>query len=127
MGERTRRPPLAPAGDLFRIQAEVSIDELATVTLNVRGTTIVLNQKTVVCGTKPIPLADLLTKVEVLVDRTSVETFANDGEVSLSKCFLPSESGLYLKATGGRALIKSLRLIRLKSAWNDGNPNRAEP
>jgi sucrose-6-phosphate hydrolase SacC (GH32 family) len=116
-----QRLPLAPAGDLFRIRAEVIIDDAATLTLSVRGTTVVLKQKTVTGGTKPIPLLDALTKFEVLVDRTSVETFVNDGEVSISKCFLPTESGLYIKAADGRVLIRSLSLIRLKSMWSDSN------
>src|SRR5690349_16999399 len=54
---------LAPSGDLFRIQAELQIDAGATLTLNVRGTSVVLNQKTVACGTKPIALADELTNI----------------------------------------------------------------
>jgi len=108
--------PLAPAGDLFRVQAEVNIDEGSTLTLNVRGTKLVLARQNMTCGAKPVPVSTALTNIEVLVDRTSVEAFANDGEASLSKCFLPAESGLSIKATGGRVAIKRLKLIHLKSA-----------
>ena len=110
--------PLAPAGDLFRVQAEVTIEEGSTLTVNVRGTKLILARQSMTCGAKPVSISPALTDVEVLVDRTSVEVFANDGANSLSKCFLPTESGLSVKATGGRVIIKSLKLVHLKSAWN---------
>jgi fructan beta-fructosidase len=109
--------PLAPAGDLFRIQAGVSIGEGATLTLNVRGTKVVFTPNSIASGTKPAPLSAALTNFEALVDRTSVEVFANSGEASISKCFLPTENGLSLKASGGSATIKQLKLVQLKSAW----------
>jgi len=46
-----------------------------------------------------------------------VEAFANNGEASMSKCFLPSESGLSLKAASGRISVHRLKLVYLKSAW----------
>jgi fructan beta-fructosidase len=109
--------PLASAGDLFRVQAEVTFDASAALTLNVRGTKLLLNRQSMMCGAKPVPISTALTSFEVLVDRTSVEAFANDGEASLSKCFLPTESGLSVKATVGRVSIKRLKLVHLKSAW----------
>jgi sucrose-6-phosphate hydrolase SacC (GH32 family) len=109
--------PLAPSGDLFRVQAELSIDEGATLTMNVRGTKVILTRQSMACGTKLVPISSL-TNFEVLVDRTSVEAFANSGEASMSKCFLPTESGLSVKATGGRVTIQRLKLNHLKSAWN---------
>jgi fructan beta-fructosidase len=108
--------PLAPAGDLFRLQAEVSLDEGTTLTLNVRGSKISFTRTSMSCSDKPVTLSTL-TSFEVLIDRTSIETFANDGEASLSKCYLPTESGLTLRATGGQVTIRQLKLIRLKSAW----------
>src|SRR6185503_15927658 len=86
--------PLAPVGDLFRVQAEVTIAEGATLTLNVRGTKVMFTRNSITSGTKPVPLSTTLTNFEALVDRTSVEAFANNGEASMSKCFLPGENGL---------------------------------
>ena len=108
--------PLAPAGDLFRLQADLNLDEGATLTLNVRGSKVTFTRSSMSCSAKAVALP-ALTGFEALIDRTSIETFANDGAASMSQCFLPTESGLSLRATGGRATIKSLRLIRLKSAW----------
>jgi levanase/fructan beta-fructosidase len=109
--------PLAPAGDLFRLQAELSLDDLATLTLNGRGTRVAFTRQNMNCGTRPVSLASTLTNIDVLLDRTSIEIFANDGATSLSKCFLPTESALSLRATGGIVTLKQLKLIRLKSAW----------
>jgi len=109
--------PLAPRGDLFRVQAELTIEEGATLTMNVRGTKLTFTPQSVACGPKPVALPAALKNLEILVDRTSVETFANDGEASMSKCFLPSDNALSFRAAGGRVIIGWLRLVYLKSAW----------
>lgn len=108
--------PLAPFGDLFRLQAEVNLAEGATLTLNIRGSKVTFTRTSMSCGAKPVTLATL-TSFEVLIDRTSIETFANAGAATMSKCYLPTESGLSLQATGGQVTIKQWKLIRLKSAW----------
>ena len=61
-------------------------------------------------------------KLRILVDRTSLEIFANDGEVSMSTCFLPvqKETGLQLFAKGGEIHVTSLKVRKLKSMWNEG-------
>ncbi len=107
----------APAGDLFRMQVEATLPERATLILNVRGTEVLLTHNHIASGTKPVPLSGSLTHFEVLVDRTSIEVFANHGEVSLSRCYLPTESGISVKANSESVAIKSLKLIHLKSAW----------
>jgi len=109
--------PLAPDGDLFRVQCELTIDEGATLTMNVRGSRLVFTSQSIASETKPVALSTGLKNFEVLVDRTSLETFANDGEASMSKCFLPSDSGISLKAANGRVTVKRLKLVYLKSAW----------
>jgi levanase/fructan beta-fructosidase len=58
-----------------------------------------------------------IQKVELLVDRTSIEVFVNNGEVSSTRYVLPRGNGLSVKAEGGPANIKSLTLHRLDSAW----------
>jgi sucrose-6-phosphate hydrolase SacC (GH32 family) len=53
------------------------------------------------------------------VDRTSIETFAGDGRVSLTSWFLPKpgDKGLSIFAKGGTAHVRSLTVYELKSAW----------
>src|SRR5436190_5801541 len=86
--------PVSPSGQLFRLQAEVNLDDSATLTLSVRGTRIVLSRQNMNCGSKHVSLSAPLTSLDVLIDRTSVEIFANEGAASMSKCFLATESGI---------------------------------
>jgi fructan beta-fructosidase len=57
--------------------------------------------------------------LRILVDRTSIETFADDGRVSLTSCFLPKAEAkpLSFVVKGGGATIRSLVVHELKSAW----------
>jgi levanase/fructan beta-fructosidase len=109
--------PLAPSGDCFRLQADVSLESNASLTLNVRGTKVTLTRDNMTCGNRTVRLASTLTNIDVLLDRTSIEMFANGGEESMSKCYLGTESGLSMRASSGRATIERLKLIRLSSAW----------
>jgi fructan beta-fructosidase len=54
------------------------------------------------------------------MDRASVETFVNRGEVSCAKFVLPKENGLSVKAQGGAVMIQSLTVWHLTSAWEAG-------
>jgi sucrose-6-phosphate hydrolase SacC (GH32 family) len=61
-------------------------------------------------------------KVRILVDRSSIEVFGNDGEVLMPACFLPKDDdrSLAMYAAGGTARVASLRVYKLKSAWQGG-------
>jgi len=58
-------------------------------------------------------------RLRMLVDRTSIEVFANNGKVSMSSCFLPgpTASGLELFAEGGSPSVLSMTVYELKSIW----------
>jgi sucrose-6-phosphate hydrolase SacC (GH32 family) len=67
----------------------------------------------------PVDLIDGRVRLRILVDRTSVEVFANDGRVPMSFCWLPKPEPrrLGLFVGGGVTKIVSLRVHELKSAW----------
>jgi sucrose-6-phosphate hydrolase SacC (GH32 family) len=111
--------PLEPAGELFHIRAEVNFAPGASLTFNIRGITVIFTSKTVQSGTDPASVADLINSVEMLVDRTSIETFVNQGELSSTRFVLPGENGLSVKAEGGVATLRSLTVYPLNSAWRD--------
>jgi fructan beta-fructosidase len=109
--------PLDVPGDLFHIVAQVDIPAGVTLTFHIRGATITLTNRTVACSSQPASVAEDVKTVEILVDRTSVETFVNEGEVSLSACFLPTDDHLAVECTHGSAILRSLRVFPLQSIW----------
>ena len=111
--------PLEPSGRLFHIQAEVSIPDGARLTFNLLGVPVVLTSKTMASGTNPAPVQDRIKTVEILVDRGSIEAFANQGEVSSTRYVLPDQNGLSLKAEGGDVVIRSLNVYPLHSVWKN--------
>ncbi|HEX5025676.1 MAG TPA: glycoside hydrolase family 32 protein [Agriterribacter sp.] len=80
----------------------------------------VKNRKLIVLG-KSVDLEPVDGKVEVriLVDRASIEVFANGGKISLSSCFIPvytfNDMEFYCK--GGEVKVESMDIYKLKSAW----------
>ncbi|MCY2952885.1 MAG: hypothetical protein NTU53_13055, partial [Planctomycetota bacterium] len=82
--------PLEMAGELFHILADVEVPRGSTLTFRIRGTPVTVTDQSVACKSKPASVATSVRTVEILVDRTSIETFANDGETSVSACFLPA-------------------------------------
>jgi levanase/fructan beta-fructosidase len=109
--------PLEVAGDLFHILADVEVPRGAALNFRIWGTTVTVTDHSLGCSSKPAPVASGLRNVEILVDRTSIETFANDGETSLSACFLPSDDRLAVECTQGPAAIRALRVFELESIW----------
>ena len=61
-------------------------------------------------------------RLQLLVDRTSLEIFGNNGEVSMSFCFLPEAANhrLVLSATDRGVRIVTLIVHELRSAWEVG-------
>lgn len=109
--------PVASSGDLYRLQAEVAIPEGAHLVFSLRGQSVALTSRTVESGNAPAPVPSGVRHVDILLDRGSIETYVNDGEVSSTRFALPQGEGIFIKAEGGPVEIRSLRLIPLQSAW----------
>jgi len=110
--------PLEPTGQLFHLQLEVNVPAGARLIFNLRGVPVVITSKTVACGTDPAPVQGQIHQVEILLDRGSVEVFANQGEVSLTRYVLPGDNGLSVKAEGGDVSLQTLKVYPLNSAWS---------
>jgi len=108
---------LATTGELFRIRAEVSIPEGAKLQFSLRGFPVTLDSKSLDAGTGPHTSFTPVKSLEILVDRASVETFVNQGEISATRYFQPKEQGLSMKAEGGDVIIHSIGIDELKSIW----------
>ncbi len=120
--------PLADlSGDLWDIQAEIEPGAAKEIGVKARGRSITYTIREN-ASENTLSSANLSAqmglkagrlKVRILVDRTSAETFGNDGEVVIPTCFLPDDNNrsLELFATNGTAKVISLDVYPMRSAW----------
>ncbi len=80
-----------------------------------RGTLSVLG------STVPLMPINNIIKLEILLDRTSVEIYANDGQAVVSNCFTPNEGSteVVLYTNGGELGVIKLDVFKMNSAWRD--------
>jgi fructan beta-fructosidase len=120
--------PLADIkGDLFHIVADLQVGHATRIGFKIRGQSIVYStadHTLTALGRSPLQLDNGNLRLEILVDRTSIETFANGGRISFTNCYLPKDEGppLELFTEGGSAKIVSLSVFELKSAWPAAEP-----
>ena len=110
-------------GDLFDITAEFAIGNAAQIGFEIRGVPVVYNVKTKTISAKskiaPCRPKDGKIKLRLLVDRTSIELFINNGEYYMPVGSIPDDNNMSLKvfAKGGKAQIIKLDVNELNSAW----------
>ena len=110
-------------GELWEIVAELELVEATEIGLEIRGEKLRydVGNKTLHCLGRSAPLTpqEGRIKLHVLVDRTSIEVFANDGRIAMCSCFLPDllNRSLRIYAEGGPAVARSLTVYELRSAW----------
>ena len=112
--------PLAHiSGELFDIEMAIELGDATEFGLRLHETAVIYSDNQISClGAKAnVSPIDGKVALRILVDRTSIETFVNDGRVALPCCFLPKklDTGLGLYAKGGDVMIRSLRVTRLES------------
>ena len=111
------------AGDLFDIRVEFEPGDATEVELTVRGIPLVykVQEQQLVCQDKHASLAprDGSIRLQLLVDRLSIEIFANEGEVYMPMGMKPAEENRSLSAIsrGGNARVRALEVYELRSAW----------
>jgi len=75
----------------------------------------------------PLPLENRDLQLRVLVDRASVEVFADFGEISISVVTLTlSDAPITLFSRGGETTVVSLEADTLESIWGDKVPAAME-
>lgn len=115
-------------GDLLDISGEIELSSARDVTLSVRGEAIRYTpaDRKLSCRGKSavIEPVDGRIRLRVLVDRTSLEVFAHDGQVVMTSCFLPKaeDHTLALQVGGGSASVLSLEVFELASIWTSTQP-----
>jgi len=110
-------------GDLFDVEVEFVPAAGAEVEFDLRGTRVTYRSEnqTLSCGKMQVPLKPVEDRIRlrILLDRTSVEVFGNDGRVCLPLCIVPPDDNHSLIATSaqGAVTVNHLRVHELKSAW----------
>lgn len=118
-------------GDCFRITAVFQLKTVSSCGFVVRagksgdGTEIrydaTRNKLTCLGGTATLQPEDGKIKLDVLVDRSSVEVFGNDGKVLISGTFTPKDDAdeYVLYNTGGELYIEDLSIFPIQSIYSD--------
>jgi fructan beta-fructosidase len=110
-------------GELFDIEAELAIGQATELGFNLRGVPLaydVVRQELACKGQKaPLRPEDGKIRLRLLVDRTSLELFGNNGRIYMTVgVIMPEENrSLEVYAKGNDARIESLKVHELKSAW----------
>ncbi|MBZ0255679.1 glycoside hydrolase family 32 protein [bacterium] len=110
-------------GELFDINIEIDIASAKETSLIIRGEKIIYdaaNEQLIFGNNKaPLKLEDGQLELRCIVDRTSIEIYANQGKAYMPCKFRPDENrtGINIMANGGQAKIESLEVHELKSIW----------
>ena len=110
-------------GELFDLEVEFVPTADSETIFSMRGNKTVYDAKTQTlssCGsnTKLEPINGAI-RLRILLDRTSVEVYANDGRVYIPRAVLPDETQPALTATTnqGEVKVNSISVHELKSIW----------
>ena len=114
---------LAVKGDLLHILAEFDLDQAKEVGFLIRGVPIRydVRKQLLSCGGTAAPLAPHQGKIkmEILVDRGSIEVFGNQGRVAISTGGIAKgKQSLKVISNGGSSTLRTLVIHELRSAWN---------
>lgn len=108
-------------GDLFDITAEIDAPPHAAFGIRLHEINIVCADGHIRCLGKEAPLTahDQKVSLRILVDRTSIEIFAQGGELCMSSCFLPLQQDTTIQcySEAGSIAVRRCVVRRLRSAW----------
>ena len=110
-------------GDVFEFVAEIEPFEATECSIGIRGETLtysVADKRLSFMGSHaPLLQANGTIRLRIIVDRNSVEVYANQGEVTFTKYFHPDPGNMDLSfsSVGGDLRIKDLEVYRLESIW----------
>jgi sucrose-6-phosphate hydrolase SacC (GH32 family) len=115
-------------GDLWDVELDCAVQDATAVIFRLQGEEIryQVREQTLTClgHTAPLSLREGRLKLRILVDRTSLEVFGNDGQVSLTSCLAPggSRPGPGFAVEGGGLKIHTLTATPLCSIWPPATP-----
>jgi len=108
-------------GELFDISATIEVKDAKGIGFRLHGREVTYDPATHVL-TALGRTAELLpgdrVSLRILLDRNTLEVYAESGRTVLSSCFIADgNSGLSLVTTAGRVKVAAMDVYELKSAW----------
>ena len=108
-------------GELFDVEMVVRPGCAKEFGLRMHGQSVTWTEDGISCLDRSAPLEpiDGVVKLRILLDRTSLEVFGNDGQVSMSSCFVPAEQETTLEfyCKGPELRIETVTVRKLRSIW----------
>lgn len=110
-------------GDLFDVRLEFTVGQTGELRLAVRGVPVIYDvaKQELVCRDRrnPLPPTNGKIRLQLLVDRTSLEIFGNDGllYMPMSGNFAPDDHGLALTVNDAAIHVESVEVNELKPIW----------
>jgi sucrose-6-phosphate hydrolase SacC (GH32 family) len=110
-------------GEMFHIRAQIRLEDVQKTGFVIRDVPVTYNieQKELSCQGKAAHLIPVNKKIrlELLVDRTSIEIFGNDGQVYMPTGVILADNSKLLEifTKGGNIVVESLEVFELDSAW----------
>lgn len=126
---KVEKTPLKPGdnplkdikAELIDLYADITMGSAKKVVFNLRGSAVTYDGSTLTApgGAGSLKPQDGRITVRILVDRGSVEVFGNEGRLSMTTYALhePENLNLSLTVEGGEAVVNTLIVNELKSAW----------
>jgi fructan beta-fructosidase len=112
------------SGELFHILVELQVnDDVQETGFVIREIPVVYNvqRQELSCHKKTAPLIPVYDKIrlELLVDRTSIEIFGNEGRIYMPMGVILADNSKSLEifSKGGKTEVKSLEVYELRSVW----------
>ncbi len=116
-------PLAAITADLLDLETEIRVAKGTVTCLQLRGFDVTYDADTEAlssCGTAArLPPIDGVVRLRVLLDRTSIEVYANDGRVYIPRVVFPEDDNrsLSIACIGGATTATCLRVHELKASW----------
>lgn len=122
LGASDKSPLAGVKAELMDVLAEIDLGDATKVAINVRGAEVtydVANRRLACKGCKaPLACPKGRLSLRILVDRNSIEVFANDGEVYMPVGVLNPRDNLSISASAeGDGAKADVTVWELKSAW----------
>jgi len=118
-----QNPLSALRGDLWDVELDLTPGTASRAGFRIRGVPVVWDASagTLTCNgkTAPLPAVGGRVRLRLVVDRTSIEIFGNDGAIYMPIGVIPKDDDRTLEvfSEGGSAMVSALTAYELRSVW----------